>query len=210
MSLRESLEGWQRSAPTLLQSTALGEPKLKRTAEDQAHRWSGVAETPPIESIEELAGRLRAALAADHLDQISDRDWTRAAFALWDGEAPLAAEPRFLDFYLARLEYYLAGPNRRRRRRDVSLLISAYLRAFAPDLPGIRHVAEILARFVPTLGVAVGRATSRASACSIPNEARRRWRKSASPTTSRHGCWPSSASRISMVRGWCWPRNCWR
>ena len=149
MSFRESLEGWQRAAPTLLHSKTLGDPMLVRTAGDLSHRWSGVAELPPMESIEELAGRLRAALAARDLDRISDRDWTRAAFALWDGKAPLAAEPRFLDFYLARLEHYLAGPERRRRRRDVGLLISAYLRAFAPGLPGIRRVAEILARLVP-------------------------------------------------------------
>jgi EH_Signature domain len=149
MSLRESLERWHRAAPTLLQSKPLREPKLKRTAEDMARRWSGVANPPPMESIDELAGRLRAALAADDPDQVSDRDWTRAAFALWQGETPLAADAGFLDFYLARLEYYLAGPDWRRRRRDVALLISAYLRAFAPDLPGIRRVAEILTRFIP-------------------------------------------------------------
>jgi hypothetical protein len=131
MSFRESLERWQRSAPTLLQARALGEPKLVRTAGELTRRWSGVAELPPMESIEELATRLRTALVAGSLDQVSDRDWTRAAFALWHGEAPLAAERRFLDPYLSRLD-------QRRRRREVSFLISAYLRAFAPDLPSIR------------------------------------------------------------------------
>lgn len=141
MSFRESLERWQRSAPTLLQARALGEPKLVRTAGELAHRWSGVAELPPMESVEELATRLRTALVAGRLDQVSDRDWTRAAFALWHGEAPLAAEPRFLDPYLSRLD-------QRRRRREVSSLISAYLRAFVADLPSIRQVAAVLARLV--------------------------------------------------------------
>ena len=139
MSFRESLKRWERSAPTLLHSKTLGEPKLVRTAGELSHRWSGVAELPPMDSIEELAGRLRAALAAGQLDQVSDRDWTRAAFVLWHGEAPLAADTRFLDPYLSRLD-------RRRRRREVSFLISAYLRAFAPDLPSIQQVGAVLAR----------------------------------------------------------------
>jgi len=148
MSFRESLERWRRSAPTLLQGRALGEPKLVRTAGELAHRWSGVAELPSMESIEELATRLRTALAAGQLDRVSDRDWGRAAFALWHGDAPLAAEARFLDFYLRRLEFYLTRPDRHRRRRDVRLLISAYLRAFASDLASIREVGALLARLV--------------------------------------------------------------
>jgi hypothetical protein len=148
MSLRECLERWQRAAPTLLQSRPLGEPKLKRTTEDLTRRSSGIADMPPMETIEELLARLRAALAADQPDQVSDRDWGRAAFALWQGESPLAAEPDFLDFYLSRLEFNVTRSDRRPRRRDVSLLISAYLRAFAPDLPSIRQVGALLARLV--------------------------------------------------------------
>jgi hypothetical protein len=54
-----------------------------------------MAEIPAIETIDELASRLREAVDSRTLDRLSKRDWGRAAFALWYGDRPLAAEPQF-------------------------------------------------------------------------------------------------------------------
>lgn len=141
MSLRETLERWDGLAPSLLKVKDLGAPALVRTSQELARRSSGLAEPPTMESIEELADRFRTAIADRALDEIPDRDWARVAFALWHGETPLAAHETFLGSYLARLD-------QRRRRRDVALLASAYLRAYSPSAPAIRRVAQVLARLV--------------------------------------------------------------
>jgi hypothetical protein len=141
VSLRETLGRWDRLAPSLLRVKDLGAPALARTRQELALRSSGLAEPPSMESIEELADRFRTAIADRAFDEIPDRDWARAAFALWHGEMPLAANESFLGAYLGRL-------GQRRRRRDVALLASAYLRAFSPSAPAIRRVGEALDRLV--------------------------------------------------------------
>jgi hypothetical protein len=142
MSLREVVQRWDQRSPSLLEPGLSDQPSLVATARLLAERSSGMAEIPAIETIDELASRLREAVDSRTLDCLSKRDWGRAAFALWHGDRPLAAEPQFLEPYLGRLL-------RKRRRRDVTLLISAYLRAFSNDRPGLALVSEVLRHLVP-------------------------------------------------------------
>jgi len=141
MSLREVICRWEDLASSLLEPSPVSEPTLVRTARELAARHAGIAEPPTPASIEELTARFHEALAAESFAAISTRDWARAAFCLWHGEPPLASLPGFIDRYIDRLE-------QRPRRGDVRMLISAYLREFAPGRPELERIARVLSDLV--------------------------------------------------------------
>ena len=114
-------------------------PKLPAIVAELDLLWSRTPTAPTAATVAEIAGRFREAFAQRRYHVLQRRDWRMLPWALWYGDAPLAADPLLLDVYEQRLR---TEP----RRSEVKGLIGAYLRDFASHQPNLDRIARLVAR----------------------------------------------------------------
>ncbi len=141
LSLRDVIGTAERRS---LPPTPFAAPRLATTATELAKTWSGVEQMPTLLTIEEVVEAFETAFAERRFDDLQARHWRWLPFALWHSDPPLAAKASLLDDYEHRLRS-------RRSRRDLKVLIGAYLRDFAPARPGFMRLANLLAEQVPAI-----------------------------------------------------------
>jgi hypothetical protein len=102
-------------------------------------RWAKQAPASHSESAPANTPELSAVIAAaiDAGRQLSLRQTRLAPWCLWSGEHPLARRPDYLNKVLNVVA-------QSERPRPYRTLATAYVEAFAPDLPGLAHATQTL------------------------------------------------------------------
>jgi hypothetical protein len=105
-----------------------------------ADRYEGTRDAPAAATIDEVIASFRAVLAdpPPAWAKVPARHWRMLPWCLWAGDSPLAREPLLLDALEHRLRLMA-------RRSEVRLLISAYLRDYAPERPALKRIGRLLA-----------------------------------------------------------------
>jgi hypothetical protein len=116
-------------------------PKLAKLADKLEAKFTDGVAVPTAEDIAVTAERLSSSVSIDSTDQLTRKDWKKAAWCLWFKDNPLAQNSYFLSRYLDNLDSW-------RRRSLVKPLIIAYLQDFSEGQPGIDLVARRLQRIV--------------------------------------------------------------
>jgi hypothetical protein len=136
MSLQGLLHGLR---PRDLVSTAhpSAPRELEAASGELAEMFSSSADLPEHEDIDALESRIRHALDRNTSHMLARRDWRMLPHTLWYRNPPLISHPRLLTALRARLQQ---GGSLRLLRN----LLSAYLTAFHPRLPGLVEIAKVI------------------------------------------------------------------
>ena len=138
MSIKEFLESL--SGRTIVPEPALPrESHMFKAMKQVEQRLEAVYAKAGGLDIEEFHRRLREAVASDKWDKIANREWRYVPLCLCLGTSRLLEDPKFMNFYLSRL-------NKEANRLALRRLIGIYLYAFDPNVPGIRAIADFLAK----------------------------------------------------------------
>lgn len=112
-------------------------PRLGKLADELEVKFTDGVAVPSAEDIAVTAERLISSVSNDSTDQLTRKDWKKAAWCLWFKDNPLAQSSYFLSRYLDNLDAWS-------RRSLVKPLIIAYLQDFSEEQPGIELVARRL------------------------------------------------------------------
>ncbi|WFU42743.1 EH signature domain-containing protein [Bradyrhizobium sp. CB82] len=143
MSLSERVEEL-KALRTLVRAPRLPDrPRVERIYDDLCKRYEEIRRLDKVDYAV-LLEKLRSAARAGDLSSLSLRDMRLSASCLFDGEAKLADDPRFLELYLGALRSI-------RSRLAIKRLIHAYCAHFDEKHPGIRQIGMFLREIITTI-----------------------------------------------------------
>lgn len=139
MSLRSELRESRESG--FFPATSFRQPLVKKARVELAAKFTEADALPAVVELEDVAKRLGRAAETGSFEDVSRRDWSKAAWCLWFEGGGLADNSVFLKAYLNRLL-------KQNRRSFHKKLISAYVRDYATGKSNIKKVGSFLARSV--------------------------------------------------------------